>query len=211
MQSYAVLRKRFLRLLRLSCPRRNDSLVVVTLNNSQSYLLLKLALEVERLFATEIMNLHIGARRASKIEKLSGECSRVVHIPKQPSTVTELKLIVYDVFREELGALYLLPLTAEEVYCYVLGEIMLGDLSGLILEKNARVAYPLASISLAEIKKAVTFPAQEDDVINPLCKKLIDELGSRIEPQALSWLYVRTFVKRCPSVTVETSRAEPPA
>jgi hypothetical protein len=197
MLSYATLRKRFLKLLRLSCPRRNDTLVVVTLNNSQSYLLLKLVLDVERFFGAKVVNLHIGSRRIPEMEELSRSCSSRIQVARQPSTVTELKLIVYETYRSMPEALYVLPLAAEEIYCYVLGEVMLGNVTGLILERNARVAYPLATTSLTEIEKLVPVSGQEAEFLNPLCRKLIGELKERVEPHALSWLYIRAFVQQC--------------
>jgi len=171
--------------------------VVVTLNNPQSYLLLKLVLDVERFFEAEIVNLHIGPHKAPEIEELTRACSRRVHALQQPSTLTGLKLVVYEAYKDMPGALYVLPFTAEEVYCYVLGEIMLGDLSGLILDREARVAYPLATTSLAEIEELALISERGVRLLNPLCQKLVKELRTRIEPQAVSWLYLRTFVKRC--------------
>jgi len=197
MSSYATLRKRFLKLLRMSCPRRNDTLVVVTLNNPQSYLLLRLTIDVESLFEAEVINLHIGSPRVPEIEELSRSCSSRLHAAQRPSTLTELKLIVYETHESMPGALYVLPFTAEEIYCYVLGEVMLGDISGLILEKSARVAYPLATTSITEIEKLTMVSKQEAGLLSPSCRKLLEELRSRVEPQALSWLYIRTFTKHC--------------
>jgi len=190
--SEAAIRKRFLQLLRMAHPRRGDTVVAVTLNNPQSYLLLKLLLGIEQEYDSRVVNLHLGNTLPTALRELCGACDLQIQLKTTPASVTQLKLLVAGALAAFRDPLCVLPLTAEEVASYVLGELLAGNLAGLVLDRMYRTAYPLSTTSLRDVTAGSDFPLDSaSSLIAPGVATLIQSLAGRVDLPALSKLYLR--------------------
>jgi len=193
--SYTTLKKRFTRSLRAFNPRPDDTLVLVTLENLQSLLLLELAISVEQEYSVVMHHLHLGGN-PDAFHELAIHSSQVASsrsIDEGFTTYTDVKLAVASLSQDYPQALFLLPFTADDLACYFLGEVLRGNLAGLTLEATARVAYPLYSTSLQEIEEAYSSNHLKATLMTEC--KLLRELQGRVSAHAFGRFYVDTFVK----------------
>ena len=192
MVTEGILRKRFLRLLRMAHPKRGDTVVAVTLSNPQSYLMLKLLVSIEQAYASRVVLLHLGEHIPSSFEKLCKECSHRIHLQVTPGSITQLKLLAAKAVAAFEDPLCVLPLTAEEMASYILGELLAGDLSGLALDLMYRTAYPLSTTLLSEVPvEEGAAPGCPHVQLTPSVTALLQSLAGRVDLPALSRLYLR--------------------
>lgn len=195
--SYTTLKKRFARALRVFGPKPNDMIVIVTLENLQSLVLLELTLTVEQDYDVQIHHLHLQGEIPRIFAEKTLSSTRVVSsksVYGKVTSYTDVKAAVASLASEYPGALFVLPFTADDLACYFLGEILRGNLAGLALEAQARVAYPLYTTTLQEIEQAYPGSPLKPTLLAQC--ELLRELKGRISPQAFGNFYVEVYVKR---------------
>lgn len=194
MPAYTSLKRKFIRALRTFAPRVRDTLVVATLDNAQSLVMLKLLLEVEQEYDTNVHHVHLSNVVPNEVREILAN-SRIVTSSVVAAPVrnyTEVKTILLPYVETHPGALFVLPFTADDLACYFLEEILRGNLVGLRLEARARVAYPLYTTTLREV--SAVRPGGLPAKLLGECA-LLSELEDRVAPQAVGTFYVEIYVK----------------
>lgn len=196
MISETTLRKRFLKLLRQAHPQRRDTVIAATVSNPQSYLMMKILISVESNFESTIVHLHIGESIPQRLAELSQKCNSHIRVHESPATITGLKLRVADFAARYNSPLCILPLTAEEVVVYLLGELLLGNFAGLKLENLCRTAYPLSTTPLEDVINLVGIKEDEKPGPYPVdpAIQLLDTLRGRIDLPAVSRFYIQLIL-----------------
>ncbi len=155
------LRQRFLTWLRKCKPRPTDSFVIAYRGDAQSYVAVKLLHEVEKRYGSKIEVFEVGPEPTfARVRDLPVPVRGFVKAEWR--TYTEFRLeLVRALSRLHIDSVVVLPDTLEDVAAYTLGEVLLGDLRGLSLDLEYRVAYPLAAVSVRELQIAFSdVPAQ---------------------------------------------------
>ncbi|QOJ78230.1 hypothetical protein IG193_05505 [Infirmifilum lucidum] len=197
MSSYTTLKKRFTRALRVFGPKPNDVITIVTLENLQSLVLLELTLAVEQDYDVQVHHLHLGGEIPRIFTEKTSSSTRIVSsksVYGNITSYTDVKTTVVSLASEYPGALFILPFTADDLACYFLREVLRGNLAGLALEAQARVAYPLYTTTLQEIEQAYSGSPLEPALLAQC--DLLRELKGRISLQAFGNFYVEVYVKR---------------
>lgn len=122
----------------------------------QSYLALKLLYEVERSFPkVHIRVYELYSDEVTCLRSLAEELGlEYVSIRQGSRTYTCYKVKVLELASELKDPLVVIPFTAEDVAEYLLSEVLTGSLEGMLLDAYVRVAYPLMTRTLNELKVA---------------------------------------------------------
>lgn len=147
-------RQRFLAWLRKPKLRPSDSFLLVYRGDAQSCITAKLLYEVEREYGSKIEVIEVGPEPS-----FARACGLPVPVREfvraEWRTYTELRLgLVKALSRLRVGSVVVMPDALEDIAAYTLGEVLLGEIEGLSLDLEYRVAYPLAAVSLKEVQLA---------------------------------------------------------
>ncbi|MEZ0345394.1 MAG: hypothetical protein ABWK01_02450 [Infirmifilum sp.] len=195
---YTMLKKRFTRSIRNFNPRVKDTFILVTLDNLQSLLLVDLLLDVEREYEVQVHHLHLGETIPEEIKQRLESAPYVISQSiggVKPANYTQVKLeVLKRLYLYPEGALYVLPFTADDLACYFLEELINSNLQGLALEAEARIAYPLYTTTIHEIRKLYPDSRLNASLLGKCT--LLYELEGRVALQAFGNFYVEVFTKR---------------
>jgi len=185
-----TLQKRYLKNIRLANPKPDDTILVTTLNNHQSYTTLKLTLQIETQYNTKIHTLHLGPPPPPPLKQLTQQTTLLAHIPNPPKTYTQLKLQTLTHAQTLQDPLIILPLAAEDIAIYMLQELLNTNLAGLQLDTTYRTAYPLATTTLQELRKLDPTPLPATTLQGP-AQQLLQQLQTKITPTATAKTYLQ--------------------
>ena len=194
---HSSLKKRFTRALREFDPKADDTFVLVTLENLQSLVLADLLLAVEEEYNVKIHHLHLGKKLPLEVHQRLSSSPLIVSsktLQTKPENYSQVKVkVASTISLYPPDALYVLPFTADDLACYFLLELLNGNMTGLVLEAEARTAYPLYSTTNREIQGIFRDSSLETTLYGNC--GLLAELEGRIALQAFGNFYVQTFIK----------------
>lgn len=174
----SITENKFLRTLRSAKPQRNERFLSVCRGDLQSYYALKTLLKVEREYEAAIRVLELAPQPACE-ELCIEEGLEYRFVKAGYTTYTELRLAVLENLYGVQSSLLVMPDTLDDLAVYVVSEVLLGDLRGLLLDMTYRVAYPLSRISskalaLLEPQLAARLPTA---YLAASARELVEELS----------------------------------
>jgi len=145
----------FAKSLRKAGIRRADIVLLAGRADPQSYLCLKLLYEIEKNFPDTKVYVYelISQDERPCLRELSGDLGlnyEKVHLAR--NSYTDYKMALLKIASKYRDPLFVVPFTADDLAEYLISELLLGKLEGLIPDLSFRTAYPLLSISAKEIR-----------------------------------------------------------
>lgn len=141
-----TVRRRFLKGLRRASPRRDDRILIACRADAQSLFTVKTTVDVERNYPVNLEVIELA-----KTPLCSDLCKEVSidykFIRIDYETYTDFRLALLNEVRRHGDVLVVMPDVLEDIAAYFLGEVLLGDIRGLSLDSEFRVAYPLSSLN----------------------------------------------------------------
>ncbi len=141
-----TVRRRFLKGLRRASPRRDDRILIACRADAQSLFTVKTTVDVEKNYPVNLEVIELA--KAPLCSDLCEEVNISYRFIKTGyETYTGFRLALLNEVKQHEDALVVMPDVLEDIAAYFLGEVLLGDVRGLSLDSEFRVAYPLASLS----------------------------------------------------------------
>ena len=144
---------------------------MVCRGDGQSIHSLKLLLEIEEKYPVSIEVIEIGDKPICK-ELVTRKELKYTYYPASLQSYTYYRLSIAEAVSNRPEAFIVMPDTLEDLAAYVLNEVLLGKLQGLLLDAKYRTAYPQSHISIKAIAALGYQPSKPPSEVWSLLSRL---------------------------------------